>query len=301
MRRDHALIIIFLMTLLTIGSCLSGQTQINGVLKATDTEQPIEFCAVVILGKSFGTYTNSGGQFSIPGSAYSLGDTIRFSYLGYQDVDILVGPEPMYDLRVDLSPSTINLDQVEILRDRSTKFKKETTVLGQWRKRTATYFSPTIFDRYLAFAQYVPSTADGEVYLERIGIYLDIRSRKKTKFLLDIYSLDPSCNCPGQSVLSSTKLIANPRRGWNDIDVQKDFPQVTGPGFFVVYLPIHNDEYTYSTNAIGNVHSEPADRHPIFIREGGGDWTKDEYMNRRISSMLVRATGYKLLERRSSR
>jgi len=296
----HLCTLLLIVSVVIINGRLLGQTEINGTV-VVDNQQPVEFCAVVISGKSFGAYTNSKGEFSIPVTAYSVGDTIHFSFLGYREQSIPITPSLPEDLQIKLAADVVNLNPVEVKRNRAIRYKKDRITLGQWKKRTPTSFAPTLLDKYLSFAQFVPNKATSEIYLEKVGIYLSGISSNTSKFLLDVYSFDPSCKCPGKSLLSTTQLISKPKKGWNDVDIEEEFVNIIGSGFFVVYVPVFNDEYTYSTNSVGYVNSVPADRYPIFIREGGANWDRDSYMNRRISSMLVRSTAFEFSERQSFR
>ena len=73
---------------------LPAQTIQSRVLDL-NTREPIPFVNIGILGKNHGTVSDDAGKFSleVPKAGWSSSDTLRFSAIGYQSVDVVLLPK----------------------------------------------------------------------------------------------------------------------------------------------------------------------------------------------------------------
>jgi hypothetical protein len=106
---------------------LSAQT-IQSTVIDFNTRAPIPFVNIGILGKNHGTVSDDAGKFSleVPKAGWSSSDTLRFSAIGYQSVDVVLLHEPELPPSIYLKPITLTLPTVVI---NPKKFKRP-KVLG---------------------------------------------------------------------------------------------------------------------------------------------------------------------------
>ncbi|MBC6996067.1 TonB-dependent receptor [Neolewinella lacunae] len=84
-----------LLLLLTLAATAVAQQTISGVLLDEQTGDPLIGASVLLKGTSSGTVTDVDGSFSLQASD---GDVLIFSYTGYQNREITVGPGVNYNL-----------------------------------------------------------------------------------------------------------------------------------------------------------------------------------------------------------
>ena len=104
-----------------------GQGVVHGVVSDAGMGNPLEFVNVGVLGGTVGTVTDGGGMYSlkIP-TADSV--TLRFSFTGYEPVEVRVKPDRREAVRLDvrLKAAAKRLDEVEVSdeKNRQTTFTK---------------------------------------------------------------------------------------------------------------------------------------------------------------------------------
>lgn len=93
-----------------------------------NTNKPIPYVNIGILGKSIGTVSDEEGNFTLdaPKTGWSTRDTLRFSSIGYQSVDYVLLHENQFPKTIALKPLTLILPTVVI---NPKKFKRA-KVLG---------------------------------------------------------------------------------------------------------------------------------------------------------------------------
>lgn len=93
--------------------CLA-QAPVSGLTLDAETAEPLPYANIVILGRQKGAVSNSEGYFVLDARNMTPGDTVIFSYLGYESLKISFG-----DLRnksnIYLKPAPINLKEVQVL------------------------------------------------------------------------------------------------------------------------------------------------------------------------------------------
>lgn len=85
------------------------QKTVRGVITDAKTSEPIIGATVVIVGSTIGTTTNVDGDFMLD---CSEGDSLRVSYIGYEDKTCMVGPTNIY--AIALSESSQLLGEVVV-------------------------------------------------------------------------------------------------------------------------------------------------------------------------------------------
>lgn len=95
---------------------------------------PIEFCAVVVVGENIGTYTNQSGQFYLDLKKQEL-DSLVFSHVGYHSKKVAINDLLKNKLdTIFLEKGSISLKEVEIRpRDyKMIKYKSKREFFGMY-------------------------------------------------------------------------------------------------------------------------------------------------------------------------
>ncbi len=112
--------------LLLAGAALAEQP-IRGFVIDGTSEEPLPAANVVVVGTSRGSTTNLDGYFLIPGMAPGR-YTLEIRYLGYhgKEMEISVSGETMEPLRIELLPSSVQLEAVTYtVKEEDDKAKRE--------------------------------------------------------------------------------------------------------------------------------------------------------------------------------
>jgi hypothetical protein len=86
----------------------------TGTVLDAETEKPLPFTNIVILGQQKGSVSNIDGHFVLDIDSLAPGDTILFSYMGYETLRIPAA-ELSGNSRICLHPTTVNIREVEVL------------------------------------------------------------------------------------------------------------------------------------------------------------------------------------------
>ncbi|MCZ6693761.1 MAG: carboxypeptidase-like regulatory domain-containing protein [Bacteroidetes bacterium] len=91
---------------------LSAQRLIYGTVRDQETKQPLAFATIGLKGLSFGTISNSQGEFTLRIPKNLTDSIIVVSYLGYKSKEIAVSFKDQ--INVELTPHQIQLDELVI-------------------------------------------------------------------------------------------------------------------------------------------------------------------------------------------
>ena len=101
---------------------VAAQGVIRGRVNDKQTNEPIPFANVVVQGETVGTTTDFDGNYELNGVLPGLRN-IRVSFLGYESktvFEIEVTPSRPAVVNVMLSPSTIEIEEAEVVGSRRT-------------------------------------------------------------------------------------------------------------------------------------------------------------------------------------
>jgi TonB-linked SusC/RagA family outer membrane protein len=102
--------------LLLAGVTASAQT-VSGIVQSATDNQPLAGVTVHVSGKEQGTVTNEKGYYRL--SNVSPGDSLFFSYIGFEKRTVLVGNRTQVNIR--LTPTASSLNQVVVIGYGSVK------------------------------------------------------------------------------------------------------------------------------------------------------------------------------------
>ena len=107
-----ARIILIIIFALVWDADLPAQGLINGTVRDQETKQPLAFATIGLKGLSFGTISNSQGEFTLRIPKNLIDSIIVVSYLGYKSKEIAVSFKDQ--INVELTPHQIQLDELVI-------------------------------------------------------------------------------------------------------------------------------------------------------------------------------------------
>lgn len=116
--------ILFILAIFFVCCGARGQnTQIKGVVTDSLTGEALPYASLLLKGTSVGTITNESGRFSLSTSARS--EILEVSYLGYDSKDIKIVSGKANNLKIQLVPTGIALNEVIVKPKRERYRKKE--------------------------------------------------------------------------------------------------------------------------------------------------------------------------------
>ena len=116
--------ILFILAIFFVCCGARGQnTQIKGVVTDSLTGEALPYASLLLKGMSVGTITNESGRFSLSTSARS--EILEVSYLGYDSKDIKIVSGKANNLKIQLVPTGIALNEVIVKPKRERYRKKE--------------------------------------------------------------------------------------------------------------------------------------------------------------------------------
>lgn len=145
-KSDMRVRIMVLTILLTFTSICNGQFKISGVVVNTENE-PLIGVSVKVKETSKGTISNLDGKFEL---SVEKGQTLSFSYIGYQSSDIKI--QENKTLKVVLNESSTSLNEVVVVGYSEVKHKDLTgsvgvANLGDMSKATVANFDEALAGR----------------------------------------------------------------------------------------------------------------------------------------------------------
>lgn len=96
---------------------------ITGVVADKNTQQPIAYANIGVIGKRVGTVSNENGQFNLPLSSALKNDTLKISYIGYKSFSSSIQTQLSTSKdTIFLSKTIINLQEV-VVKAKNWKLK----------------------------------------------------------------------------------------------------------------------------------------------------------------------------------
>ena len=116
---------IIMLLLLYIGSnaMVYADTRIHGTVTDKETGETLPYVSVYLLNTTHGCQTDKAGHFAF--IAPDKKATLVISYIGYTEMSIAVDEHTRYPLHIALSPTSIELDEVEIKPERERYSRKD--------------------------------------------------------------------------------------------------------------------------------------------------------------------------------
>ncbi|MCM1077452.1 MAG: DUF5686 and carboxypeptidase regulatory-like domain-containing protein [Bacteroides sp.] len=121
--RPHLRIILFPVLLLSFLSAIAVNVTVNGVVRDSQSHEPVPFATVMLKGTERGVLTDDGGRYTITTSLPF--DSVFASAIGYSDVTVPVkGKGSKIKLDIELHPTGVMLGEV-IARPKREHYSKK--------------------------------------------------------------------------------------------------------------------------------------------------------------------------------
>lgn len=115
--------VLFIILFAAIAWASNGQNYtIKGIVTDSITGEPLPYVAVLLKGTTIGGITDIDGQFTITTS--SKARTIAVSYLGYTEKEVRFTPGKAGNMKVQLAPTSISIDEV-VVKPGKDHYKKK--------------------------------------------------------------------------------------------------------------------------------------------------------------------------------
>lgn len=125
--------IVFLLASLLIACMANSQNiMLKGVVTDSVTGERLPYVSIIFKGTTIGTATDAEGDFSF--SASTNAKLLEISYLGYDTKELKVVPGKMGNLKIQLTPSGIALNEVVIKPKKEKYSKKENPAVAFVKK-----------------------------------------------------------------------------------------------------------------------------------------------------------------------
>ncbi|VAW28437.1 hypothetical protein MNBD_BACTEROID07-1405 [hydrothermal vent metagenome] len=214
------------------------------------THQPVQYVNIGIAGQGIGTVSNDIGKFVLRIPSEKSGDSLTFSYIGYQSKKIkITSHSDGKPIAVLLKPKVVQLKQIEVL---SKKLKVKT-------KGNESRMSAIVFTISHAFSLGVESGCviklpNKPVYIKDFNFHIVTNNTDSVKFRLNVYSYDGKV---GENLLHQNIYFTVPGKVLGDfkVDLNKYHIVVRGDVFVAVEVvdvytraaspDIKSDEYKY--------------------------------------------------------
>ena len=96
---------------------------LSGIIKDAQTGESLPFASVMIKGTNDGATTNMDGYFTL-NEVLSDTSVLVINYIGYDDMEFVLSPKmSKTNLVIEIEPSSISLDAVEVVAEREELMK----------------------------------------------------------------------------------------------------------------------------------------------------------------------------------
>ena len=218
---------------------------LTGIVKNAKTQLPMAYVHIGVVGKNMGTISDDNGQFSINLSTAAENDTLRISYLGFENMDFRIG-ELSNQLNVNLIPQSFEIKEVTIAA--SAKLTEQTMGFPKASKTTLGTNTPGWDGAEIATLlkhEGAPATA------KDFNFHLRFNSYDSILFRINLYTVKDGL--PHQSILNENifvrskkkqKWISKDLRPYNipiesdliaSIEIIRTWPEDTSRNLFFTY------------------------------------------------------------------
>lgn len=239
-------------TLLTLFICTQTFAQeiiLKGRLFDKINKEPVVYANISFMDMKKGTSSLEDGSFRLEIKKRDLTKKIHISCLNYNDTIVLV--KDLMNKVLYLSPSTFQLDEVVISR----RLNKEIEIDTYKRKDIKTSFGATKGNPWIVTKLFKYKASYKETpYIKDVTVYFGSwMMRKKGKFRLRLYSVDPITKKPKNDLIRDNLIVSMKKKnGKIKVDISKYNIEIQGEGLYVgierLEIPYNFHEYTYTLN-----------------------------------------------------
>ena len=190
----------------------SAQSKVSGIV-LDEADSPVAFANILFKNSYEGTITNDNGRFYLESD--TTYDTLKISFIGYEDLEIPLTSKVTYDLKVQLRESSEQLDEVVLIAGKQPKKNNPAIDILRkiWEKKRQNglrMFDQYKYDKYEK-VEFDLNTIDSSVIKSRVFKGLEFvfddldTSRITGKTYLPIFLNEKFSKVYGDNVLNEEK------------------------------------------------------------------------------------------------
>ena len=248
-----------------ISHTLFGQNILEGIIKNSETKEPIPYVNIGVLNKDKGTVSDEKGNFTLDILKENTNDTLRISSIGYKSKSYIINELQEIlktDITIELIPEIIELTEV-VITGKNLKEK----ILGNKTKSKMMRggFRNAPLGHELGIRIKIKKNP---TYIEKFHTNVTSNTGKSMKFRLNFYSIKNGL--PYESIINEKIIFQiDSKEGEFTLDLSEYNIVIEEDFYFTVEL-IENqkqgEEIFFSTNLLGK---------PIVTRQTSqGKWKK---------------------------
>lgn len=237
-----------------ISSAQPGRNQIKLIDSMDRT--PVSDATLSINGKKYHA-ANKNGEILLLNESIKLGDTLRFSHIGYKSKIFIVSEQDHLPNTIEMASDNRQLLDVTISKKNKAKF------ISIGNTYTA-YFTGYLTFLNSKYALFVPFKENYNATFKSIQLKISDRGKGQRKPLkINIYSKSVSRE-PGHALINDDIIVSNPKGKINVVvDISKYNLQVPSTGFFIVVETL-SAEY-YDEGFVKSMYGQLRSRLPAFF------------------------------------
>lgn len=245
--RTSILILIYI-----ISHSVFGQNKVEGIIKNTETDEPVPYVNIGILNRDKGTVSNENGEFTLEIPIEFVNDTIKISSIGYE-TKIFIANEFINIVKenktISLSEKIIELNEVVV----SNKKLKEKVIGNKTKsKMMRGGFRNAELGNELGIKIKIKKSP---TYISKFHANVTSNTGEKMKFRLNFYSIEKGL--PKEKLINQNIIFSiDSKEGEFTLDLSK-YNLVVEEDFYLTMELIENEgnkesEVFFSAGLLGN-------------------------------------------------
>ncbi|WP_299314472.1 carboxypeptidase-like regulatory domain-containing protein [uncultured Aquimarina sp.] len=250
---------------LLINLSLFAQNSVVGILKDSETGQPISYVNIGIVEKDKGTVSTEEGKFELEIPLDLMNDTIKLSSIGYQSKS-MIAKEFVAILKansiIGLLPKVTELNEVVVI---NKKLKKKILGNKTKSKKMRGAFNNAVAGNEVGIKIKIK---DSPTYVKKFHTNVVSNTSEKVKFRLNFYSLKDGL--PYEKIIKEDIIFSvNVKEGQFTLDL-KEYNIVVEEDFYSTIELLENqkpeEKLFFSAGLLGNT--------MVYRYTSQGEWTK---------------------------
>lgn len=241
---------LFVLIFIAVAKDCHSQIIIAGKVHTSNTNKPVAFANIGIVGSAIGSISNEDGSFSLPISSKNLKDSLTFSALGFGKRKVPIA----YFLNgrtktILLNEKTYTLNEV-IIHER--KEKNKVFKLGNLSHQGGVLETDTTYSgRSMALLIDPASHNDLQfpVYIQKASLRILRNNLPSFRLRIRLNYVDSLTGEPGEDILKKSIVVKSfIRSGWVDFDLSDLHQLIDGPFFITFEQIVDLDDRTRIAN-----------------------------------------------------
>lgn len=136
----------FLIAITSLQSSYAQMTKVRGFIVDATTKEPLPFVNIAFKNTTIGTITDFEGNFFL--QSRNASDTIIFSMVGYETVEIKIKKYTFQELNIELQPSDIALNEIVVTPGENPAWRIMRNIVKNKKRNDPKRFEKYAFEAY---------------------------------------------------------------------------------------------------------------------------------------------------------